>query len=72
MGAAHRLQQCGPARTRRARFTQSDVTKAVRGAMLAGAKVHGMSIETDGRMTIHFDGVRAEGHKANSWDDVLA
>lgn len=72
MGTAQRLEQCGRAQRRKARFTQSDVTKALRGAMLAGTKVHGMSIETDGRMTIHFDGVRAEGHKTNSWDEVLS
>jgi hypothetical protein len=44
----------------------------VRGALLAGAKVHGMSIHADGRIAIHFGEGRSARASSNSWDDVLA
>jgi hypothetical protein len=53
----------------RARFKQSDVTRAVRGAIAAGLRVGKVEIDPSGKIIILPELMVKQ--RGNSWDDVL-
>lgn len=54
-----------------ARFAQSDITKVVRGAQVAGYRVTKISIEPDGRIVADLSNDTSHAVEANEWDVVL-
>jgi hypothetical protein len=56
--------------TQRSRFTQADVTRAIKGAQSAGLVVQRVEIEPDGKIVVQI-GEAAAGSGPNPWDRVL-
>jgi hypothetical protein len=55
----------------RHRFRQSDVSKAVRGAIAAGLEVAGVEVDGDGRIRVIVGSPpTAPDRHANEWDSV--
>lgn len=57
--------------TAAARFKQSDVTRAAKGAKAAGIRIGRIEIDPLGRIVIEA-ATSAQARKGGSWDDVLA
>lgn len=57
--------------TAAARFMQSDVTRALKGAEKAGMRPSGIEIDPSGKIVLLFDGKRTIARPGNSWDDAL-
>jgi hypothetical protein len=57
--------------SRRAAFKQSDVTRALKGAVQAGLPVTGYRVEPDGTIMVLFEGKAPAPGANNPWDEVL-
>jgi hypothetical protein len=58
--------------SRASRFSQTDLTRALRGAEKAGMMIQRVEIETTGKIVI-FGGTPAAGQRsANPWDEELS
>jgi hypothetical protein len=55
--------------TRPARFKQSDITRAIKGAQTAGFEPSGIEVGPDGRISIIFNSEGSTSRKSgNPWD----
>lgn len=54
-----------------ARFTQSDVARAVSGARKGGLSIGSITIDPNGNITIAAESVAGQALQANPWDAVL-
>ena len=54
-----------------ARFTQTDLTRAVKGVKEAGVSVGRIEIDPNGKIVIYPIGTAPKPTAGNSWDDVL-
>lgn len=61
--------------SRRLAFKQADVSRALKGAIVAGMKVERVEIDQDGKIVLRFDEARVGeargGGARNEWDEVL-
>lgn len=51
-----------------ARFKQSDVTRAIKGAMAAGKKVERVEVEPSGKIVIYTESQAANDDSPSDWD----
>lgn len=57
--------------TAAARFTQSDITRAIKGARAAGVHEGRIELDRDGKIVIIFGPDANRPAPANEWDEVL-
>lgn len=63
--------------SRRLAFKQADVSRALKGAIVAGMKVDRVEIDQDGKIVLRFDAAAdapvhsGQGASRNEWDSVL-
>ena len=60
-----------PAIPRGARFTQGDLTKAIKGARAAGFEPRRIVIDINGQIILSSSQTENDDHSPNPWDDVL-
>ena len=59
--------------SRRVAFTQADVSRALKGAVIAGMAIRQVEIDREGKIVTRFaaDGENPAAANGNEWDEVL-